>query len=434
MNKLNNSVKKYKNNKYFFVLSVNELINNNFLRGTKMADKTEKKFEILIVDDSEITRKTIVNMIKRNLDIEVFEAEHAMAALRLIGNHEIDLILMDVIMPEVDGFKASRIIRSQDRFAHIPIVFMTASDPTKEKMKYGFESGGIDYLSKPFTEIELSRLITLYMRFINREKERNSILEQNNKKLSEEITHRRQALRALTKSEKDLKEANSTKDTFFSIIAHDLKNPIGSFKNILELLVQDYDEMDEEDKLEFLTLMNDSAKNLYELLENLLDWSRTQTGSLSVSPEPFHLKNITEDVISLLNMNAKNKNIDLICEVSDDLMVFADINSVNTVIRNLVSNSIKFTERDGTISIVAEERGDDILIKVKDTGIGMSGEDIEKAFKIEEHHTTKGTENESGTGLGLILCREFIQKNNGELWIESEQWKGTCVCFTLPGV
>ncbi len=397
-----------------------------------MKNSPENKFSILIVDDNAKTRESILKMLNQNSGLIVYEADNALNAMGIIHNKNVDLVLMDIMMPEVDGIKASQIIHETEKYQHIPLVFMTESEPTEEVMEKGFESGGIDYLIKPFTRIELLRLVNLYIRFIKRERHINSILEDNNLKLNEEIAKRQKAVLDLKSSEKELKEANRTKDTFFSIIAHDLKNPLGSFKNILQMLVEDFKEMVEEEKFEFITALNNSAKILYQLLENLLDWSRTQTGKLTIEPEAISLRKLSQLSISLLEMNAEKKNIRISNIIPHEVKVFADMNSLRTVIRNLISNAIKFTPEGGNILISAGQIKDNYMVMVKDSGVGMSREDIDKVFRIDTHHTTRGTNDEAGTGLGLILCKEFVEKNKGELWIESDEGDGTGVCFTVP--
>lgn len=393
-----------------------------------------KKFEILIVDDSPISRAKVMKMIQNNFNVKIWEASNAMEGMRLLGNHNIDLILLDVIMPDIDGFKAARVIRTHTKTANIPIIFVTGSDPKKQKEYQGFESGGIDYITKPFTEKEMTRLLSLYMRFIRREQEMNKILADNNEKLKAEIEERILAEAELSKREQELQDSNRTKDKFFSIIAHDLKNPIGTFRNVLSVLVEQYEEFAPEERREFLEMLNDSSKNLYELLENLLDWSRAQTGGLQFNPEATPLNFIATSACQPLEMIATNKNIDLEVEVDEDIEVMADTNLIVTVIRNLVANSIKFTPEGGSIKVYNIQKDDRSIIKIKDSGVGISEENIQKLFRIDVSHSTMGTNDEKGTGLGLILCKEFIEKHDGSIEVESTEGKGTTFSFDLETV
>ena len=190
--------------------------------------------------------------------------------------------------------------------------------------------------------------------------------------------------------------------------------------------------MEEKRIKNFHQLIHNASKRGYNLLENLLEWSRSQTGRIKRIPSKFFVKNIINENINLLNSNAKKKNITLKSDVNDELTAFADINMLTTVIRNLVSNALKFTNSGGSVCIKATDIQEVVQIAVTDTGIGISDENIEKLFRIDVTHSTSGTENEAGTGLGLILCKEFVEKNHGQIWVESEKGSGSSFIFTLP--
>ncbi len=232
----------------------------------------------------------------------------------------------------------------------------------------------------------------------------------------------------------ELKELNSTKDKFFSIIAHDLKNPLGTFTNVTKMLYEMPEDFSKDERQEFMKLMKDSADNVYALLENLLEWSRSQRGSISFNPVEVNLYDIVRITNSILHSSAHSKIINLENKIPVNYNIFVDPNLITTVIRNLVSNSIKFTHENGTIEIgVGDDTSDDsILIYVKDTGIGMSDKIKNKLFKIEENVTSLGTFGEKGTGLGLILCKEFVEKHGGKIWVESELEKGSTFWIKIP--
>lgn len=229
-----------------------------------------------------------------------------------------------------------------------------------------------------------------------------------------------------------LKILNNTKDKFYSIIAHDLKNPLGSFRQVTSLLTDNYNDIEEKDRIEFLQLMKESSKNLYSLLENLLEWSRTQRGLITFLPNVYDLNMITEEIFDLLKLTAENKNIRLINKVPLRYTAVFDLNLMKIIIRNLISNSIKFTQTDGIIEVGSYLKGKENIIYIKDSGIGMSKDTIDKLFKIEESISTLGTSNEKGTGLGLILCKEFVEKHNGKIWVESELGIGSKFNFSIP--
>jgi len=246
-----------------------------------------------------------------------------------------------------------------------------------------------------------------------------------------DITERKKIQNALVDNENKLKELNSTKDKFFSIIAHDLKNPFNQligFTNLLLSNIRDYTLNEIE---EYLTLLNKSAKNGYSLLENLLEWSRTQTGKKQVILQEIYLKDVIYKNIELFSANAKSKNISLLAKVPNNLFINADYNMIMTVFRNLISNALKFTNRNGTVKIEAVQNNKFVKISIIDNGVGISEDEKNKLFRIDINHSTRGTENESGTGLGLILSKEFIELNGGTISVESELGKGTTFYFTL---
>lgn len=237
----------------------------------------------------------------------------------------------------------------------------------------------------------------------------------------------------LEESEEQLKALNASKDKFFSIIAHDLKSPFTSFLGLTELLSEDFDDMDI-DEIKILILeLNKSATNFYSLLENLLSWSIVQTGRMDFKPDIISPKGIIENIQNLFEPSTTQKKITLSSEILSEKNIYADKNMTETVLRNLVSNAIKFTGEDGTIKIKVTDTDDNLLeFSVQDSGMGMSAENMAKLFRIDKHHTTLGTKNEKGTGLGLILCKELVEINGGNISVESEVGKGTKFSFCLP--
>ncbi len=234
-------------------------------------------------------------------------------------------------------------------------------------------------------------------------------------------------------AEEKLKELNSTKDKFFSILAHDLKNPLGSFYSVAELLNDEYDNIPESSKRQYLGIIRDSARQLNSLLENLLTWSRSQRGLINFNPTGFDIYSLADNSIQILQISASAKQITLLNNVPKDIFVNADMNLANAIIRNLMSNAIKFTDNGGEISVTAiDSTSGYVAIAVKDSGIGISKDTIKDLFKIDKSVSTLGTNGESGTGLGLILCREFVEMHNGRIWAESELNVGTTFYFTLP--
>ena len=250
-----------------------------------------------------------------------------------------------------------------------------------------------------------------------------------------DITERKKAEADLKASEESLKKLNATKDKFFSIIAHDLRNPLGNFVSVLSYLYEFYNVLSEEEKIEYISNTKDSASGILSLLENLLEWSRSQRGMITINPNEFCIRMIANNTISILKLSADEKNIRLENNIPEPTMINTDANLVSTIIRNLTSNAIKFTPIGGSIELgIKMTKDPNLTVFVKDSGVGMSKETIDKLFRIDESITTKGTSGEKGTGLGLILCKEFVEKLGGNIWVESELGKGTTFYFTLPNL
>lgn len=249
-------------------------------------------------------------------------------------------------------------------------------------------------------------------------KEYNSALLELNKKLNE--------------SETRLKELNSNKDKFFSIIAHDLKSPFNSLLGFSDFMLSDYETLSDEEIKSFTQNINSSAKHLFKLLENLLQWSMIQTGKMEYLPSNLDIQDLAEDIRIMLNGNAVKKNIQVKNLITPETFVFADKGQITSVLQNLISNALKFTPAGGNIRISAAIMDDLTEISVEDTGLGMEESDLKKLFRIDVHHSTTGTNQERGTGLGLILCREMVERNGGNIGVESIRGKGSRFFFTLP--
>lgn len=242
----------------------------------------------------------------------------------------------------------------------------------------------------------------------------------------------RAAARAVKENEAKLKELIATKDKFFNIVAHDLKNPFTSLLGSSELLYDNIDHMTAQNVKELALILNDSAKGGYAILQNLLDWSRSQTGLIKFNPENLNLRNTIEENIDNLQLQVSNKAINLSSELKEDLLICADKNMINTVLRNLLSNAVKYTYKNGTIVVKVNYNIDEVIITVKDTGIGISKEKADTLFRIENSLSLPGTEKEQGTGLGLKLCKEFTEKMGGRIWVESDSGQGSEFNFTIP--
>jgi PAS domain S-box-containing protein len=262
----------------------------------------------------------------------------------------------------------------------------------------------------------------------------NRLLEQRQEEIlfqSEELAEQAQNLRIINT---ELERLNRTKDKFFSIIAHDLRNPFNAIIGFSELLRNDFYDMDNQQKLNLLELINVSSETAYNLLENLLQWARTQTDKIKYNPENFDLSETVNLVYNLHGIMAQKKGISLRNEIPPHTQVHADKNMINTVLRNLVCNAIKFSRSDSEIAVTANHMEEFVEVLVVDKGVGMNHESLGKLFRIDTYYSTSGTMGESGTGLGLIICKEFVEKNNGNIRATSQEGEGTTLSFTLTKV
>ncbi len=263
--------------------------------------------------------------------------------------------------------------------------------------------------------------------------EKTKELELSNSRLQKELAERIIAENALKKSEMELIELNATKNKFFNIIAHDLKNPFTSLIGSSELLYENINVLNSKNIKKLASILNDSAKGGYSILQNLLDWSRSQTGLLKISPQEINLKELIYENISNLQLSADNKGISLINECTDEVYIITDKNMINTVLRNLLSNALKFTHKNGRVIVGVKVENVNFKIIVKDNGIGIPREKVGKLFNLDTKNSTPGTENEQGTGLGLKLCREFVEKLGGTIRVESTENEGSEFSITIPG-
>ncbi|MFC2086188.1 PAS domain S-box protein [Bacteroidota bacterium] len=246
------------------------------------------------------------------------------------------------------------------------------------------------------------------------------------------VTELKLANEELLKREKELKDLVATKDKFFSIVAHDLRNPFHSLIGFTDLILNNPEKISPEKILDYIEIISKTAKSGYNLLENLLHWAQSQSGKLQYSPEKINIKEITNEVIELSNTSLKNKDLKAIVEINDNILAFADKNTITTVIRNLISNAIKYSRNKGKIEISASTQNKNVQVSIKDYGIGIEKSAIDKLFKLDTNYSTPGTNEEKGTGLGLILCKDFVENNGGKIWVESDLNKGTCFYFTIP--
>jgi signal transduction histidine kinase len=229
-----------------------------------------------------------------------------------------------------------------------------------------------------------------------------------------------------------LQKLNSTKDKFFSIIAHDLRSPFQSLMGLSDIMVEEFKGNSNTEHKNYARMIQNSSHHIYSLVENLLTWSRTQRDKMSFEPVEIDISSIIGDTLNLLQQNFDQKNISSDKNSGTDKHGFADKNMIEMVIRNLITNAIKFTPKDGRIYVSLEENNHDLRVEIRDNGVGITPENQQRLFKIDSNFSNKGTNGEGGTGLGLIICKEFIEKNNGRIWVESKPGEGSSFFFTIP--
>jgi signal transduction histidine kinase len=238
----------------------------------------------------------------------------------------------------------------------------------------------------------------------------------------------------IVRHEEKLKELNATKDKFFSIMAHDLKGPFSSLYSMSALLSTNYDMLDEPERRTGLSKIQQQGELIFRLIENLLTWSRSQRGGLVFSPVQLNLTKLVEVNVNLHKVGAIQKGIALRSQVEKDIYAYGDMEMTNAVVRNLISNAVKFTQAGRSVEVDVLELNEYLQITVKDQGVGISAENMEKLFRIDVKYKTTGTAGETGTGLGLVLCREFVELNGGKIWCESQENVGTAFHFTIPSI
>ncbi|WP_190810959.1 hybrid sensor histidine kinase/response regulator [Flagellimonas sp. S3867] len=366
---------------------------------------TEKPY-ILAVDDEQLNLELLRFILERN-DFQFEGTSDDDYFFELLKQRKPDLILLDVIMPRIEGFELCEQIKAINAYKDIPIIFLTGKVNVKDKVK-GFEVGGVDYVTKPFNEQELIARIQTHVELI---RAKNQIEEQA----------------------QNLKQSNDLKDRMFSIIGHDLRSPLSAAKLKMDFIMRGIidpkdDKFLDETVYDLLKTM-DEALNL---LQNLLGWAKSESDQIQMIPEKLNLNDLVEQTFRLLKLGSDHKKIEMQNNVPEEVFAFADNNMIKTVLRNILSNAIKFTPLDGVIKINSKQTKEHVVIEIEDNGNGIPKADIKKILNPNEHFSKLGTEKEPGTGLGLILCQNFVQKNGGNLKIRSKVGEGSTFYFDLP--
>lgn len=373
----------------------------------------DEQVSILIVEDEEIVLQSLNNIIGRRY-AKVYTAKNALKALDIFQKEDIDLVLTDIRMPGMDGLTMLHKMKAQK--SNLRRLVMSAYSES-EYFLQAIDLGVDGYIVKPFLKDKVLEAI---------EKSAKSIL---NEKFAE------QSKQQLARSEKELRELNITKDKFFSIIGHDVKTPVSTIASYSSLLVDEFDEMEKEEILQIIKIIKKSSFHAIDLLKNLLEWAKVQTGSISFNPEVINICDIVEEEVDFASNVWGKKNITVEHTPKADNFVYADRNMVRTVFRNLLSNAIKFTPEKGSIQLHSKrlkQDGDFIQISIQDNGVGISKKLLPTLFSIEDNYSSEGTSGEVGTGMGLLFCKEFIDIQGGDIHAESVVGEGSIFSFSLP--
>lgn len=364
------------------------------------------EYKILIVDDV-ISNVLLLKVLLTNQGYQIATATNGTQALEMTATESPDLILLDVMMPDISGFEVAVQLKASEQYNEIPIIFLTALNSTADIVK-GFKMGANDFITKPFNKEELIIRVTHQISLIA-------------------------AKRIITQQTEELRNTIMGRDKLYSVIAHDLRGPMGSIKMVLNMLTLSIPvSAIGEEMIDMLRMANQTTEDVFSLLDNLLKWTKSQIGKLNVVYQDFDLKDVAESVIDISTSIAQLKDISITLVAPEKVDVHADIDMMKTVMRNLISNALKYSNKGSVITVTIEKNNNLGIVRVKDSGCGIKDEDQAKLLHMDTHFTTFGTNNEEGSGLGLLLCCDFVEKNGGILWFESTYGEGSEFFFSVP--
>ncbi|WP_455509619.1 hybrid sensor histidine kinase/response regulator [Butyricimonas paravirosa] len=377
------------------------------------------EYKILVVDDVQSNVLLLKALLGRE-GFGIVYAMNGMEALEKVKSEHPDLILLDVMMPDMDGFEVAGRLKVEPEQAEIPIIFLTALNDSASVVK-GFQLGANDFISKPFRREELLIRVEHQLSLVD-------------------------ARRIILRQTEELRKTIAGRDKLYSVIAHDLRSPMASIKMLCNTIMMSIDPQTVPgDVFEMLEMTNKTAEEVFSLLDNLLKWTKSQLGKLSNVPQPIDMVGLVDGVIEVFKPIAESKSISL--ELNSEvefINVIVDIEMIKSVVRNLISNAIKFSHKDTVVMVhvkvqdivdeskTEEGNGKEVLVTVSDRGCGIKREDQGKLLNEATHFTTFGTNSEEGSGLGLLLCKDFVSKNHGRLWFTSEEGVGSNFNFTIP--
>ena len=358
---------------------------------------TENNPKILIVDDISDNIQVAANILKEG-KLNITFAKSGKAAFQKLRKIDVDLILLDIMMPEMDGYEVCRILKNEPNWKHIPVIFLTAKTEP-ENIARGFAVGGVDYIIKPFNSRELICRVQNHLRLCS-------------------VT-------------RQLQKANETRDKLFSIISHDLRGHMGNIKNVFEALTSNYFQLDSNRARRLVELGKDSSAFTYNLLENLLCWARSEQGLIKYKPKLCNINLLIEETLELYSATAKHKKLTVKFSPVSENRAFFDEDMIKAVFRNLLSNAVKFSPEDSEIQVAIKHTDFYLKLSIIDQGEGIDLGILRRILRKELQFSNKGTLGEEGTGLGLILIKYLIDQNFGKLLVESNS-AGSKFTVILP--
>ena len=362
-------------------------------------------YKILIVDDV-VSNVLLLKILLTNEQFQVCTANNGTTCIEVAKTEHPDLILLDVMMPDINGFDTAVVLKKDATTRDIPIIFLTALN-TPQDLVRGFQVGANDFLTKPFNKEELVMRVMQQISLVA-------------------------AKRIIEKQNSELRATLNNRDKMYSVIAHDLRSPMASIRMVLNLVVASASpETVGEELYTLLDQANRESEEVHDLLDNLLKWTKSQTGRLTVVKQELNLNDIIPGVVEIFDIIAQTKRIKLDYQPLDgDVKVIADNDMLKTIVRNFLSNAIKFSPEESTIEIILKEEGDFAKVSVCDHGVGIAADRLGSIFHKGE--TTYGTDGEEGSGLGLQLCQDFARKNDGDCTVESIEGQGSTFSVLIP--
>ncbi len=394
--------------------------------------------KILLVDDNADNLMSMQVVLERD-EYEFVTATSGREALKiLLKEDDFSLILLDIRMPIMDGYETAEVIYQRDKLRHIPIIFISGQDDEEAAIFKGYLAGAVDYIRKPFNSQILRSKVAIFVELYRKnqilkvQEEKLTRINDDLRKLNQELEDRvKDRTRELENLNHELKDLNLSKDKFLSVISHDLRNPLTALLASSERLKTAKNQNPKETQ-HLATIIHRTSNKILEQLNELVNWAKNQREKTSFNPVSIQLRNGIDVSLEILTPNAFHKDVKLENSIQEDIFVKADVFMLRSIIQNVVMNSIKYTPHGGIVSVTASIVEHMVEICVTDTGIGMSQEVQQTLFSSISPVSVTGTNNEQGSGLGLLLVRDFVAQHGGAIQVHSELGKGTCFKFTVP--